>query len=383
MASTSGLESLVAFRHDLHRHPELQFEEARTSEVVARALAAAGFAVSRGIARTGVVGTLTKGTSRKTMGIRADMDALPIHEITNLPYASLTPGKMHACGHDGHTTMLIGLAQRLRDSAFDGTVHLIFQPAEEGEGGARHMVEEGLFERFPCQGVFALHNIPGVAPGQVMVRGGPITAAVDVLDLTIHGVAGHGAIPHRAVDPVVAAASAIMALQTAVSRNLDPLDPAVVTVGAINGGVMATAIPDRVSLKIGLRTVTPEVRSLMKERIAAIVDGQAQSLGCSTTLDWGEGGEYPPGFNDPELARVVRAVALELGQKPADVDMRGPFMFSEDFAFMQQAVPACYFGLGNGNSRALHDPGYDFNDALLSLGPAFWQRLVERFLPVK
>jgi hippurate hydrolase len=278
--------------------------------------------------------------------------------------------------------MLIGLARRLARTEFDGTVHLIFQPAEEGEGGARHMVEEGLFQRFPCDGVFALHNIPGVGAGQVMVRGGPITAAVDVLNVTIHGVAGHGAIPHRAVDPVVAAAAAVMALQTAVSRNLDPLDAAVVTVGAINGGVMATAIPEAVTLKIGLRTVTPDVRLLMKGRIAALLDGQAKSFGCRAELDWGEGGDYPPGFNDPGLAALVRQTALDQGQDAAAVDMRGPFMFSEDFAFMQQVVPACYFGLGNGDSRALHDPGYDFNDRLLELGPAFWQRLVEKFLPV-
>ncbi len=373
---------LVALRHDLHRHPELQFEEQRTAALVARELAAAGFAVTTGIARTGVVGTLRKGTGRRVMGIRADMDALPIHETTNLPYASVTPGKMHACGHDGHTTMLIGLARRLARTEFDGTVHLIFQPAEEGEGGARHMVEEGLFQRFPCDGVFALHNIPGVGAGQVMVRGGPITAAVDVLNVTIHGVAGHGAIPHRAVDPVVAAAAAVMALQTAVSRNLDPLDAAVVTVGAINGGVMATAIPEAVTLKIGLRTVTPDVRVLMKGRIAALLDGQAKSFGCRAELDWGEGGDYPPGFNDPGLAALVRQTALAMGQDAAAVDMRGPFMFSEDFAFMQQVVRACYFGLGNGDSRALHDPGYDFNDRLLELGPAFWQRLVANFLPV-
>ncbi|HMT15051.1 MAG TPA: amidohydrolase [Aestuariivirga sp.] len=379
----AGGIDLVALRHDLHRHPELQFEETRTSGIVARELAAAGFQVATGIARTGVVGTLSKGQGRRVMGVRADMDALPIHETTNLAYASATPGKMHACGHDGHTTMLIGLARRLATMDFDGTVHLIFQPAEEGEGGARHMVEEGLFRRFPCDGVFALHNLPGVAPGQVMVRGGPITAAVDVLNVTIHGVAGHGAIPHRAVDPVVAAAAAVMALQTAVSRNLDPLDPAVVTVGAIHGGVMATAIPDQVALKIGLRTVTPEVRALMKGRIAAILLGQAESLGCRAEIDWGEGGDYPPGFNDPALAALVREAALELGQEAGAVDMRGPFMFSEDFAFMQQVVPACYFGLGNGDSRALHDPGYDFNDRLLELGPAFWARLVQKFLPVK
>jgi hippurate hydrolase len=250
-------DELTALRHDLHMHPELAFEEYRTAGVVARELAACGFQVETGVAKTGVVGTLKCGTSRKVIAIRADMDALPIHETTNLKYSSRTAGKMHACGHDGHTTMLLGLARHLAATRnFDGTVHLIFQPAEEDISGAKRMVEEGLFKRLGADQIYACHNIPGEAVGQIRVRAGAITAAVEIVDVTIRGVGGHGAMPHQAVDPIVAASSAVMALQTAVSRNTDPLDSAVVTVGAFHGGVLATIIPESVSLKIGVRTVS-------------------------------------------------------------------------------------------------------------------------------
>jgi hippurate hydrolase len=373
---------LVALRRDLHMHPELMFEEVRTSSIVAEELRRLGFEVTTGIAGTGVVGTLRNGTSNRAIGIRADMDALPILETTNLAYASRTPGKMHACGHDGHTTMLLGLARYLAETwNFNGTVNLIFQPAEEDQGGARRMLQEGLLRRFPCDAVFALHNIPGEAPGQILVRPGAITAAVDIVDVVVRGVAGHAALPHLAIDPIVAASSIVMALQTIVSRNLDPHDPAVVTVGAINGGVMATAIPESVRLQIGVRTVSKQVGALMARRLPEIIQAQAQSYGCVADVNYMTGEDYPPGYNTPELAGLVRDVALAMGQDPERVDMRGPFMFSEDFACIQEVVPSCYLGIGNGASRGLHDPGYDFNDELLVKGPAFWARLVERFLP--
>jgi hippurate hydrolase len=377
------LPELTAIRHDLHAHPEMLFQEERTAAIVAAELSRLGFQVATGIGRTGVVGTLSNGTSRRTIGIRADMDALPIQEQTNLPYASKYPGKMHACGHDGHTAMLLGLARCLAETRnFDGTVHLIFQPSEEDEGGAMKMIEDGLFRRFPCDAIFALHNIPGEDEGQILVRPGPITAAVDIITIIVQGVGGHGAIPHKSVDPIVAASSLVMALQTIVSRNIDPHDPAVVTVGAINGGSMATVIPETVKMLVGLRSVTRPVREMALARIKDLATAHARSFGCTADVQTGvDSWSYAAGFNTPAEAALVREVALEMGQDPAKVDMRGPFMFSEDFSSMQELVPSCYFGLGAGPGPMLHDPGYNFNDALLIKGPAFWARLVEKALP--
>jgi hippurate hydrolase len=375
---------LAAIRHDLHMHPELCFEEFRTAKIVTEELGKLGFAVTTGIAGTGVIGTLVKGTSRRSMGIRADMDALPIHETSNLPYASRTAGKMHACGHDGHTTMLLGAARYLAETQnFDGTVHLIFQPAEEDISGAKRMIEEGLFKRFPCDAVFALHNIPGDEAGKVSVRAGAITAAVDIVEVTVRGTGGHGALPHKAADPIVAASGIVLALQSVVARNIDPHDPAVITVGAFNAGTLATIIPGEARLNIGVRTCTKGTRELIRKRIESLVALQARSFGCETDITYNPGISYPPGFNTPEHAQLVRDVAIELGQDPASVELRGPYMFSEDFAFIQEVMPSCYFGMGNGNSRSLHDAGYDFNDELLVKGPAFWCRLVERFLPIR
>lgn len=374
---------LVAIRHDIHAHPEMLFEEFRTSGIVAAELQRLGFRVTTGVARTGVVGTISNGTSSRTIGIRADMDGLPIDERTNLSYASRYPGKMHACGHDGHTVMLLGLARYLAETRrFDGTVHLIFQPSEEDEGGALRMIEDGLFTRFPCDRVFALHNLPGEPEGQILVRPGPITACCDVLTIVVEGVGGHGGLPQKSVDPVVAAANIVTALQTVVSRNVDPLDPVVLTVGAINGGSMATVIPGSVRMLVGLRTMTEPVRDMVISRIREIITLQARSFGCSAAIDAGQDSwSYPAGCNSIAEAALVREVALEMGQDADKVDIRGPFMFSEDFSFMQQVVPSCYFGLGAGNGPMLHDPAYDFNDALLLKGPGFWARLVEKALP--
>ena len=377
------LDELTAIRRDLHMHPEMLFHEVRTAAVVAAELARLGFKVTTGIAKTGVVGTLTNGSGSRRIGIRADMDALPIHETTNLPYASKYPGKMHACGHDGHTTMLLGLARYLAETKnFSGTVHLIFQPSEEDEGGAARMIEDGLFKRFPCDAIFALHNLPGEEVGQIMVRPGAITAAVDIVGITVRGVGGHGAVPHKAVDPIVAASSLVMALQSIVSRNLDPHDPAVITVGAFNSGSMATVIPEEAKLLLGVRTTTKPVRAMILQRISDLAKFHAKSFGCEAEVKLGDGSwSYPAGSNSAKEAALVRQVALDMGQDPAKVDMRGPFMFSEDFAFMQELVPSCYFGLGAGPGPMLHDPGYNFNDALLITGPAFWARLVEKALP--
>ncbi len=374
-------DRLVAIRRELHKYPELAFEEHRTSKLVAQELSRLGFGVTTGIAGTGVVGTMVKGTSRRTIALRADMDALPIHETTGLDYASRVPGKMHACGHDGHTTMLLGLARHLSETQnFDGTIHLIFQPAEEDISGARRMVDDGLFEKFPSDFVFAAHNIPGNAVGQITLRPGAITASIDIVDVIIRGEGGHGAFPHQARDPVVAAAFAVSALQTIVSRTIDPLEPAAVTVGAIHGGVLATAIPDHVTLKIGVRTCSKQVRNLLAERIPELLMHQAQSLDCRAEVDYGVGITYPPCINDSAATSLVREAALLAGQEPAKMDMAGPYMFAEDFSFMLQQVPGCYFGMGNGASRNLHDSGYDFNDELLVSGTEFWARLVEHVL---
>ena len=377
------LPELTAIRHDLHAHPEMLFKEERTAKIVAEELNRLGFKVTTGIGITGVVGTISNGSSARAIGIRADMDALPIQEQTNLTYASKYSGKMHACGHDGHTTMLLGLARYLSETRnFDGTVHLIFQPSEEDEGGAMKMIDDGLFTRFPCDSVFALHNLPGEDEGQILVRPGPITASCDVMTIVVQGVAGHGALPHKSVDPIVAASSLVLALQTIVSRNVDPHDPVVVTVGAINGGSMATVIPEQVKLLVGIRTVTKPVRDMVLTRIRDMAMAHAKSYGCTADVDMGvDSWSYPAGFNTEREAALVRAVALEMGQDAAKVDMRGPFMFSEDFSAMQEIVPSCYFGLGAGPGPMLHDPGYNFNDALLVKGPAFWARLVEKALP--
>jgi hippurate hydrolase len=371
----------IAIRHDLHQHPELQFEEHRTSAIVARELNRLGYSVTTGIAATGVVGTLKCGTGRKAIGLRADMDALPIEETSNLPYASRSPGKMHACGHDGHTATLLAAARVLADrKAFDGTVHLIFQPAEEDISGAKRMIEEGLFARFHMDGVFALHNIPGAETGQILTKAGSITTEVSIVGVTIKGIGGHGALPHLTADPIVAASSIVMALQTAVSRNLDPIDMAVVTVGSIHGGILGTIIPDEVTLKLGVRTISPEASALMAKRVPEIIRQQAQSFGCDAEIVYPEGHVYPAGFNDSCLVDAVRKTAIAVGQKPANIDLKGPFMFSEDFAFMQEKVKGCYFGIGNGDSRNLHDPGYNFNDELIVKAGSFWVRLVEHVL---
>ncbi len=372
---------LIAIRHDLHENPELCFEEHRTSAIVAHELNRLGFNVTTGIAGTGVVGSLTAGEGNRAIAFRADMDALPIPETTGLPYASRTSGKMHACGHDGHTTMLLGLARYLAETkAFNGTVHLIFQPAEEDISGARRMIDEGLFKRFPVDQIFALHNMPGTPVGQVLVKAGAITAAVDIINITVKGIAGHGALPHLAADPIIAASAMVMALQTAISRNNDALDPAVLTVGSIHGGQLATAIPETVTMKCGLRTTAKLSRDILLKRIEEIINGSSATFGCTGHIDYGDCIVYPVGINDVSATDLVRDAAISIGQTPELIDLKGPIMFSEDFAFMLEEVPGCFFGIGNGPSKSLHDPGYDFNDELLQKGTEFFARIVTKAL---
>jgi hippurate hydrolase len=376
----------IHLRRDIHRHPELAFEEHRTAALVADKLEGWGYAVERGIGGTGVVGTLVRGLGKKRLGIRADMDALPIDEATGAEWASTNAGVMHACGHDGHTAMLLAAARHLAEhGAFDGTLHLIFQPAEEGGGGALRMMEGGLFERFPCDAVFAMHNMPGVEQGRLVLRDGAAMASSDYATITLTGIGGHGAMPQLAADPIVAAASLVMALQTIVSRNIDPLHAAVVTVGALHAGKANNVIPATAMLELSVRALDREVRATLERRIKALVAAQAESFGVTAQIDWKPG--YAVLVNTPAETAFAREVAVEL--VGADkVTLQGPPLTgSEDFAFMLERVPGSYVLIGNGigeNSGEggcmVHNPGYDFNDRNIGVGSAYWVLLAQRFL---
>ncbi len=379
---TNAMPELAAIRQDLHAHPELGLEEVRTSDLIARHLEGYGYKVTRGLAKTGLVATLSNGTSRRSIGIRADIDALPILEETGLPYASRTPGLMHACGHDGHTTMLLGAARAIAERRnFDGTVHLIFQPAEENFGGAKIMVEEGLFDRFPCDAVFALHNEPALPFGQFAFREGAIMAAVDEARITVNGIGGHGAEPQETADPIVAGASIVMALQTIVSRNIHPLDPTVVTVGSFHGGTASNIIPGRAELVIGIRSFDPDVRDELERRIRLIAERQAESYAMSATVDYLR--SYDATINHKTETDLLRDIAIRFAGADKVVDLARPFMGSEDFAYMLKERPGSYFFLGAKTSekdRPLHHPGYNFNDDLLPIGAAFWTEVAESYL---
>lgn len=369
-----------ALRQDLHRHPELSFQEHRTAAIVAERLASWGYEVTTGIAGTGVVGRLVRGNgSGKSLGIRADMDALPITEATGLPYASENAGVMHACGHDGHTTVLLAAARFLAESGrFDGTLNLIFQPAEENGGGANRMIAEGLFERFSCDAVFGLHNWPCVGEGHFGCVTGPAMASVDQITITVRGKGGHGAAPHETVDPVVASAHIITALQTVVSRNVDPLDMGVVTVGSIHGGAAPNVVPESVELKLTARAFKPEVRATLQERIPAIARAQAESFGATAEVQYRPG--YPAVLNHDAETALARSVAVDtFGAARVDAGFR-PRTASEDFAFMLLKRPGSYVFVGNGDGASLHSPYYDFNDAILAPSATYWVRLAERFL---
>ncbi|MFK0377965.1 M20 aminoacylase family protein [Pandoraea sp. NPDC090278] len=373
-----------AVRHQIHAHPELAYEEFQTSDLVARMLTEWGFIVTRGIGGTGLVGTLKVGDGDRAIGIRADMDALPIREATGKPYASVYEGKMHACGHDGHTATLLGAARHLAATRnFDGTVHLIFQPAEEGLAGARAMIEDGLFERFPCDAVFAYHNMPGMPVGMFGFRAGPATASSDTVKLKVHGHGAHGSTPHEAVDPVLCAAHIVLALQSIVSRNVDPRRMAVITVGAIHGGDAPNVIPDTVDLALSVRAQHPQVRTQLRERIVDVVNAQAEVFGARVDVDYQW--RYPVLVNDDDMTELARQVALDWLGPQAVVDNFEPLTASEDFSFMLQECPGSFLIIGNGDGAGgcmAHNPHYDFNDALLPIGATYWTRLVERFLSI-
>lgn len=372
-------EDFKALRRFLHTRPELAYAEHETSALVANYLRDWGFEVETGIGGTGVVGSLTVGPGEKTIGIRADMDALPIEEVTGLDYASQSPGKMHACGHDGHTTILLATAQKLAATRnFSGTVRLVFQPAEEIGGGARTMINDGLFERFPVDAIFGLHNWPGIPAGQFAFLEGPAMASVDMAIIRIQGKGGHGAKPHLSIDPVVIAASLILALQTVVSRNVDPLQAAVVTVGSIHGGSLPNVIPDSVKLQLTVRSFDETVRQSIRERITALVHAHVASYGATADLRYPTG--YPVLVNDATQTDFAREVAKRhFGAGRVDPTLR-PITASEDFAFMLEKRPGTYLFLGNGDSADLHSPRYDFNDAIIPDAARYWVHLVEDFL---
>jgi len=372
----------VDLRRDIHRHPELAFDEHRTAALVAERLAAWGYRVERGLGGTGVVGTLVRGAGSRRLGIRADMDALPIPEATGLAWASERPGLMHACGHDGHTAMLLAAARHLAEQGrFDGTLNLIFQPAEEGGGGALRMMGDGLFERFPCDAVFAMHNMPGVPQGHLVLREGAAMASSDYATIRLTGRGGHGAMPQHAADPVVAAASLVMALQTVVSRNVDPLQAAVVTVGALHAGQANNVIPAQATLELSVRALDRDVRALLEQRVKALAESQAASFGVRAEVDWRPG--YAVLVNSARETAFARDVAVGL-LGAERVTLQGPPLTgSEDFAFMLERVPGSYVLIGNGDGPGgcmVHNPGYDFNDDNIAVGSAYWVRLAERFL---
>ncbi|MCT8177207.1 MULTISPECIES: M20 aminoacylase family protein [unclassified Variovorax] len=377
-------EAFVDIRRRIHAEPELGFEVSATSELVARLLREWGYEVHTGIGRTGVVGQLRLGSGTRRLGIRADMDALPIVEATGLPYASRQHGRMHACGHDGHTAILLAAAKALAKSRdFDGTLNLIFQPDEENLCGARAMIADGLFERFPCDAVYALHNAPGVPAGSFIVQAGPVTLSSDVADVTIQGKGGHGAMPHRAQDPVVAAAATVTALQSVVARNVAPDDTAVLSVGFIRGGATHNVIPQSVALGLNVRAARPETRALVESRIREIVALTAQAHGVEASIDYRP--LVPPVVNTEAESRLMTEVCAALvgADKVAATVPRG-FAGSEDFAWMLAELPGCYVLLGNGEGEfggcMVHNPGYDFNDEVLPLGAACWVRLAQTYL---
>ena len=376
----------TALRRDIHRHPELGYQEFRTSELVAQRLASWGYRVTRGLGGTGVVGQLVRGQGGKRLGLRADMDALPIQEATGLPHASSHAGLMHACGHDGHTAMLLAAAKHLAEHGqFDGTLNLIFQPAEEGLGGAKKMMEDGLFEQFPCDAIFAMHNMPGFPRGQLLLREGATMASSENITITLQGQGGHGAMPHVAIDPVVAGAAIVMGLQTIVARNVPPLHMAVITVGAFQAGEANNVIPQTATLKLSVRSLDRAVRQLLNRRIRELVEAQAQSYGCQATVDF-QGG-YPVLVNTQPETEFARQVALELLGADQVVLQTAPLTGSEDFAFMLEQVPGSYLFIGNGDAASgghgacmVHNPNYDFDDGNIAIGSAYWVRLTERFL---
>ena len=382
---------MAAIRRDLHAHPELCFEERRTADVVAHQLGEWGIPIHRGLGTTGVVGIVKAGNSQRAIGLRADMDALPMQEFNTFAHTSRHSGKMHACGHDGHTAMLLAAAKHLAtERNFDGTVYLIFQPAEEGGGGAREMIKDGLFDKFPMQAVFGMHNWPGMELGQFAASAGPVMASSNEFTITIRGKGGHAAMPHLALDPVPVAAQMVQAFQTIISRNLKPIEAGVISVTMIHAGEASNVIPDSCHLQGTVRTFSMAALDQIEARMRVVAEHTAAALGMA--CDFAFRRNYPPTINsapEVEFARGVMAELVGAGR----VIAQEPTMGAEDFAYMLLEKPGCYVFIGNGDGshRAtghgggpcmLHNPSYDFNDALIPLGASYWVRLVEGWLRV-
>jgi hippurate hydrolase len=378
------LPQMTEWRRHIHSNPETAFEEVGTARFVAERLRSFGLdEVHEGLARTGVVGVIRAGTGSRAIGLRADLDALDMQEGTGVAWASRNPGKHHACGHDGHTTMLLGAARHLAATrAFDGTVYVIFQPAEENEGGGRVMVEEGLFERFPMESVFGMHNIPGMEAGTFAIRPGPMMASYDIFEITITGRGAHGAMPHHGIDPITTGAELVQKLQTIVSRNVDPLEPAVLSVTKFHSGTAWNIIPNDAVIGGTVRAFSETVQAQVEQRIRALCEGTAASHGATIAVRYER--RYPPTVNSAAEAELCAKVAESLVGADRVARDKKPAMGSEDFAWMLRARPGAYIWIGNGTgSRGgcmVHNPGYDFNDAVLPIGAAYWVRLAETAL---
>ena len=381
--------SIAAIRRDIHAHPELCFKEIRTADVVASKLTEWGIPIHRGMGVTGVVGIIKAGTSNKAIGLRADMDALPMQEFNTFAHASKHPNKMHACGHDGHTAMLLAAAQHFaKHRNFDGTVYLIFQPAEEGGGGARVMIEDGLFEKFPMDAVFGMHNWPGTDIGKFAVSPGPVMASTSEFKITVHGKGGHAALPHTSVDPIPVASALVQGFQTIISRNKKPVDAGVISVTMIHAGEATNVIPDSCELQGTVRTFTMEVTDMVEKRMKEMATSLCESYGATCDFEFAR--NYPPTINSVKEAEFARGVMTDIvGEK--NVIAQEPTMGGEDFAYMLQAKPGCYVFIANGDGShremghgagpcMLHNPSYDFNDDLIPLGATYWVRLAEAWL---
>jgi len=388
IANKSDLhEQMVTWRHHLHQHPELSFKEKMTSDYIASVLQSHDIEIHRGLAITGIIATVHGQRDGNVIGLRADMDALPIQELNDFSYKSVHEGKMHACGHDGHSTMLLGAAIYLKENNdFSGTVHFIFQPAEEGGGGGRVMVEEGIFDKFPCQAVYGMHNFPGIAEGQFAVHGTAVMAANETLKINIKGKGGHAAMPDQCIDPVVVGAQIISALQSVVARNVAPLNSAVVSITMVNAGFVSNVVPDDMQLTGSLRYFSKEVGDEVKDKIKNIVEGVSQSMGASATFE--SVSNYPATINIPKHAELcANAAAMVVGENNV-LRNEQPTMGSEDFAFLLNASEGAYIWIGNGlvpedspkGGCMLHNTQYDFNDEILPIGASYWVQLVQNIL---
>ena len=374
---------MSTWRRDIHAHPEIAFEEHRTAQLVAEKLREFGLEIETGIAGTGVVGTLTKGRGNRAIGLRADLDALPIQEANKFAHKSTHPGKMHACGHDGHTTMLLGAAKYLAEHGeFEGTVYFIFQPAEENEGGGRVMVEEGLFDRYPMEAVYGMHNIPGMPVGTFAVKPGPMMAAFDIFELVVTGKGGHAAMPHLTIDPIVVGTKIVEAYQSIVSRSIDPQDPVVLSVTQFHAGDAYNVIPNKVSISGCTRCFSPRVQEKLEAQMKQVATEICRAYGATCEFNYER--RYPPTVNSEIEAHLAGSVATELvGADSVNLNPK-PAMGSEDFAYMLQEKPGAYIWIGNGDGEGscmVHNPSYDFNDEILPIGATLWVKLAETSLP--